>query len=86
MAAAVANAGVLYCTAFDQRHHPAHLAIRDAVRQLCSRFPDAYFRDVDARRAYPDEFVAALMQAGWLAAMATRMRRTAKVLMVDSLV
>jgi acyl-CoA dehydrogenase len=43
--------------------------IRDAVRQLCRQFPDEYFREVDERRAYPEKFVDALMQAGWLAAM-----------------
>jgi acyl-CoA dehydrogenase len=43
--------------------------IRDAVRQLCSQFPDEYFRGVDEQRAYPEKFVAALMEAGWLAAM-----------------
>ena len=31
MAASCARAGILYGTAFDQRHHPAHRAIRDAV-------------------------------------------------------
>ena len=41
----------------------------DAVRQLCRQFPDEYFRKVDAQRAYPEAFVDALMQAGWLAAM-----------------
>ncbi|MFO1266733.1 MAG: acyl-CoA dehydrogenase family protein [Rubrivivax sp.] len=43
--------------------------IRDAVRQLCRQFPDEYFRETDARRAYPEKFVDALMAAGWLAAM-----------------
>ena len=43
--------------------------IRDAVRQLCRRFPDEYFREVDAQAAYPEAFVAALIEAGWLAAM-----------------
>jgi acyl-CoA dehydrogenase len=43
--------------------------IRDAVRALCRAYPDAYFREVDLRRGYPDEFVAALTRAGWLAAM-----------------
>ena len=43
--------------------------IRDAVRQLCRQFPDDYFRKVDEARAYPEQFVDALMQAGWLAAM-----------------
>ena len=43
--------------------------IRDAVRQLCAGFPDAYHRQVDAARGYPDAFVDALTKAGWLAAM-----------------
>lgn len=43
--------------------------IRNAVRALCSQFPDAYFRKVDAERGYPSEFVAALTAAGWLAAL-----------------
>ena len=46
-----------------------HRDIRDAVRQLCTAFPDAYFRAVDAERAYPEAFVDALTRAGWLAAM-----------------
>ena len=33
MAAAVRRAGILYGTAFDQRHHPAHRVLREAVRQ-----------------------------------------------------
>jgi acyl-CoA dehydrogenase len=43
--------------------------IRDAVRQLCAQFPDAYFRQVDEQRGYPEEFVNALTQAGWMAAL-----------------
>ncbi len=43
--------------------------IRDAVRQLCRQFPDEYFRKVDEERGYPEKFVDALIQAGWLAAM-----------------
>jgi acyl-CoA dehydrogenase len=46
-----------------------HQPLREAVRQLCGQFPDAYFREVDAQRAYPEAFVAALTQAGWLAAL-----------------
>ena len=46
-----------------------HQELRDAVRELCRRFPDEYFRDVDSRRAYPDQFVDVLMEAGWLAAL-----------------
>ncbi|MDQ6685716.1 MAG: acyl-CoA/acyl-ACP dehydrogenase [Pseudomonadota bacterium] len=43
--------------------------LRDAVRDLCAQFPDAYHRDVDSRRAYPEAFVDALTSAGWLAAL-----------------
>ncbi len=43
--------------------------IRDAVRQLCRQFPDAYFREIDAERAYPEAFVTALTAAGWMAAL-----------------
>jgi len=44
-------------------------ALRDAVRALCAQFPATYFREVDARRGYPTEFVDALTRAGWLAAL-----------------
>ncbi|WP_027816506.1 acyl-CoA dehydrogenase family protein [Paraburkholderia bannensis] len=43
--------------------------IRDAVRDLCSQFPDEYFRKIDETRGYPEAFVDALTQAGWLAAL-----------------
>ena len=43
--------------------------IRAAVRGLCERYPDAYWRELDARSAYPAEFVEALTKAGWLAAL-----------------
>jgi acyl-CoA dehydrogenase len=43
--------------------------IREAVRALCAEFPAEYFRKVDEVRAYPEDFVTALTQAGWLAAL-----------------
>lgn len=43
--------------------------IRDAVRSLCAEYPDSYHREIDAQRGYPEAFVDALTQAGWLAAM-----------------
>ncbi len=49
----------------DERHGE----IREGVRALCADFPPAYFREVDARRGYPESFVAALTKAGWLAAL-----------------
>ena len=46
-----------------------HQEIRDAVRALCVQYPDAYFRKIDQERGYPEAFVNALTQAGWLAAL-----------------
>ncbi|OLC74648.1 MAG: acyl-CoA dehydrogenase [Acidobacteria bacterium 13_1_40CM_4_65_8] len=46
-----------------------HQDLRHAVRDLCKAFPDTYWRDLDARRAYPDAFVKALTDAGYLAAL-----------------
>jgi alkylation response protein AidB-like acyl-CoA dehydrogenase len=43
--------------------------IRRAVRKLCADFPGDYWRAKDRDRAYPTEFVAALTQAGFLAAL-----------------
>ena len=46
-----------------------HPELRDAVRQLCSQFDSAYWQQVDEKRAYPEEFVDALTQAGWMSAL-----------------
>ena len=43
--------------------------IRDGVRALCARFPGPYWRALDRERAYPREFVSALTEAGYLAAL-----------------
>ena len=43
--------------------------IRDAVRALCTGFPPEYHRQIDQDRAYPEAFVEALTQAGWMAAL-----------------
>ena len=43
--------------------------IRDAVRALCAQFPDEYHRKIDEARGYPEEFVQALTEAGWMAAL-----------------
>src|SRR3954451_1304281 len=49
---------------------PDELAqIRESVRALCARFPGEYWRALDRERAYPTEFVAALTEAGYLAAL-----------------
>ena len=46
-----------------------HADLRAAVRDLCRNFPDAYWRELDAKRGYPDVFVKALTDAGYLAAL-----------------
>ena len=43
--------------------------IRAAVRALCGRFPGEYWRKLDRERAYPTDFVRALTEAGFLAAL-----------------
>ena len=43
--------------------------IRASVRALCAKFPGEYWRALDRERAYPAEFVAALTEAGYLAAL-----------------
>jgi acyl-CoA dehydrogenase len=43
--------------------------IRSAVRELCSCYPNEYWREVDEARGYPEKFVQSLTEAGWLAAL-----------------
>ena len=43
--------------------------IRDGVRAVCEQFTDEYHREVDSKREYPEAFVKALTDAGWLSAM-----------------
>jgi len=44
-------------------------AIRKAVRRLCDEFGPQYWRECDLAEKYPSEFVDAMTQAGWLAAL-----------------
>ncbi|SHE59664.1 Acyl-CoA dehydrogenase [Loktanella atrilutea] len=46
-----------------------HDDIRDGVARLCAEFPDSYWRELDAERAYPTAFVKALTEAGYLSAL-----------------
>jgi alkylation response protein AidB-like acyl-CoA dehydrogenase len=46
-----------------------HSDIRASVRALCENFPGEYWRKLDRERAYPTEFVKALTEAGFLAAL-----------------
>ncbi|MHC8333550.1 acyl-CoA dehydrogenase family protein [Pseudomonas sp. LB3P25] len=44
-------------------------AIREGVRALCAEFDAAYWRKIDEEKGFPEAFVKALTDAGWLAAM-----------------
>ena len=46
-----------------------HRELREPVRALCARYPGEYWREKDRERAYPEEFVQALTDAGFLAAL-----------------
>jgi acyl-CoA dehydrogenase len=42
---------------------------RRAVRDLCGRFDSQYWQKIDEAPSYPKEFIRALTEAGWLAAL-----------------
>ena len=43
--------------------------IREAVRDLCLQFDSAYWQRIEEHNGFPEEFVQALTQAGWLSAL-----------------
>jgi len=53
----------------DHDDHDDHAEIRASVRALCAKFPGEYWRALDRDRAYPTDFVCALTDAGFLAAL-----------------
>jgi acyl-CoA dehydrogenase len=55
-------------TDINPRFHQ-HEEYRNGVREVCARFDSAYWQGVDKIAAYPEEFVKALTDAGWLAAL-----------------
>jgi acyl-CoA dehydrogenase len=48
---------------------PGRERIREAIREFCRDFPDAYWREMEREKAYPTRFVEALTRSGWLAAL-----------------
>jgi acyl-CoA dehydrogenase len=42
---------------------------RRAVRDLCAQFPSKYWQEIEERVGYPEAFVKALAEAGWLGAL-----------------
>jgi acyl-CoA dehydrogenase len=49
--------------------HEIEAELRYNVRRLCERFGNEYWRDLDERRAYPESFVQAMSEAGYLATL-----------------
>ena len=47
----------------------AYQDMREALRGMLSTFDSAYWQKVDHERGYPEAFVKALTEAGWLAAL-----------------
>jgi len=49
--------------------HDLHESLRTNVRDLCARFSDTYWRELEVDRAYPEAFVTTLTEAGYLASL-----------------
>jgi acyl-CoA dehydrogenase len=45
---------------------PEQEQLRKGVRDVCARFPESYWRELDANKQYPQAFVEALTEGGWL--------------------
>lgn len=56
-------------TNFSDLHDDLHNDIRSAVKQLCATFPNTYWQKLDKEAAYPEEFVKAMTDAGYLGAL-----------------
>jgi acyl-CoA dehydrogenase len=48
---------------------PDQQQIREEIKKVCRDFPDAYWREVDNKKEYPEAFVRKLSELGWLAAL-----------------
>jgi acyl-CoA dehydrogenase len=46
--------------------NPEHAAVREAVRAICDRFDDDYWRELDRTHTFPFEFSKAIAEGGWL--------------------
>ncbi|MCX6047208.1 MAG: acyl-CoA/acyl-ACP dehydrogenase [Chloroflexi bacterium] len=46
-----------------------HASLRRHVHNLCAQFPNTYWQQIDAENAYPEAFVQAMTDAGYLAAL-----------------
>lgn len=48
---------------------PSMVGLRERVREICERFPDEYWRRLDATRTYPNKFIHELTTSRLLAAL-----------------
>jgi acyl-CoA dehydrogenase len=52
--------------AVDFEESETHREIREGVRRVCSKHPDAYWRDLDDRHEFPWAFYEAMAEGGWI--------------------
>ncbi|SFD93214.1 acyl-CoA dehydrogenase, partial [Pseudomonas citronellolis] len=52
-----------------ERAQESYQDIREGVRALCAEFPAEYWRKIDEVKGFPEAFVKAMTEAGWLSAM-----------------
>ena len=50
----------------DFTEDPDHRLIREAVREICARFPDEYWAGLDESHTFPWEFYDAMAKGGWI--------------------
>lgn len=50
----------------DFTENPDHRLIREAVREICARFPDEYWAELDQSHTFPWEFYDAMAKGGWI--------------------
>lgn len=43
--------------------------IRKSVRSLCEKFPEDYWKELDKKQEYPEKFIKALTDEGWLSVL-----------------
>lgn len=50
----------------------SHIELREGVREVCRQFPGSYWRELERNDAYPEAFVRAMTEAGYLGALIPR--------------
>ena len=60
------------CVAVGETREEAAQLIREAVREVCARFPDEYWAELDQSHTFPWEFYATMAKGGFIASAARR--------------